>query len=104
VLGETILSQIAAFADMARVAATHHEKLDGTGYPRGLAAPDLPLETRIVTTADIFDALTADRPYRAAMPVAKAFEIMSGMVGTALDPDCFAALQQAVDRIDREAA
>lgn len=104
VLGETILSRIAAFADMARVAATHHEKLDGTGYPRGLAAPDLPLETRIVTTADIFDALTADRPYRAAMPVAKAFEIMSGMVGTALDPACFAALQQAVDRIDREAA
>lgn len=100
VLGETILSRIAAFADLARIAATHHEKLDGTGYPRGLTAPDLPLETRIVTTADIFDALTADRPYRGAMPVAKAFDIMTGMVGTAIDPTCLAALRQAVERLD----
>ncbi len=103
-LGETILSRIAAFADLARIAATHHEKLDGTGYPRRLTADQLPLETRIVTAADIFDALTADRPYRAAMPIAKAFTIMSGMSGTAVDPDCLAALQRAVALLDREAA
>lgn len=103
-LGETILSRIAAFADLSRIAATHHEKLDGTGYPRRLTAAELPLETRIVTTADIFDALTADRPYRAAMPIAKAFGIMSGMVGTAIDPDCLAALRRAVDLLDRDAA
>lgn len=104
VLGEMILSRIAAFADLARIAATHHERLDGTGYPRGLTAEALPLETRIVTTADIFDALTADRPYRAAMPVSKAFEIMTGMLGTSLDPDCFAALQRAIELLDRQAA
>lgn len=103
-LGETILLRIAAFADMARIAATHHEKLDGTGYPRRLSAESLPLETRIVTTADIFDALTADRPYRAAMPVAKAFSIMAEMSGTAIDPDCLAALRRAVELLDREAA
>ncbi len=104
VLGETILSRIAAFADMARIAATHHEKLDGTGYPRGLKADDLPLETRIVTTADIFDALTAERPYRGPMPVGKALEIMTGMLDTAIDPACLAALRSAVERIDAEAA
>ncbi len=103
-LGERILSRIAAFAELAQIAATHHEKLDGTGYPRRLTADRLPLETRIVTTADIFDALTADRPYRPAMPVAKAFAIMTDMVGTAIDPDCLAALRQAVDLLDREAA
>jgi len=51
------------------IALGHHEKLDGTGYPRGVRAADIPLLTRIITVADIFDALTAtDRPYKAAMP------------------------------------
>jgi putative nucleotidyltransferase with HDIG domain len=104
VLGEQILSRISAFADLARIAGAHHEKLDGTGYPRGWAAAELDLETRIVTTADIFDALTADRPYRSAMPVSEAFRIMTGMLGTAIDRDCFAALQSAVARVDQTAA
>lgn len=64
----------------------------------------IPLDVRIVTTADIFDALTADRPYRAAMPVDKAFAIMADMVGTALDPDCFNALRAAMRRVDPAAA
>jgi len=54
----------------------------------------LSLEVRIVTTADIFDALTADRPYRAAMPVNKALAVMSDMVGTQIDANCFEALCQ----------
>jgi HD-GYP domain-containing protein (c-di-GMP phosphodiesterase class II) len=102
-LGETILARIAAFADMARIAAEHHERLDGKGYPRGLGADRLSLETRIVTTADIFDALTADRPYRAAMPVGKALGIMDEMVGTALDPECLSALRRALERLDEQA-
>src|SRR5207342_2570175 len=65
---ETILSRISAFGDLAAVAGAHHERLDGKGYPRGLTGDQICLETRIITTADIFDALTADRPYRAAMP------------------------------------
>ena len=102
-LGEEILSRIAAFADHARVAVAHHEKLDGTGYPRKLTAPDLDLETRIVTVADIFDALTADRPYRAAMPVSKALAIMTEEMGTALDPDCLAALIRGAALVDTAA-
>jgi HD-GYP domain-containing protein (c-di-GMP phosphodiesterase class II) len=97
---ETILSRIAAFGDLAGVAGAHHERLDGKGYPRGLAGDQIVLETRIITTADIFDALTADRPYRAAMPISKALGIMGDMVGTQIDADCFAALRRAIGAVD----
>jgi HD-GYP domain-containing protein (c-di-GMP phosphodiesterase class II) len=93
---ETILSRIAAFSELAVIAAAHHERLDGKGYPRGIKGDQIALETRIITTADIFDALTAERPYRAAMPVAVALATMAEMVDTAIDADCFAALRQAV--------
>jgi HD-GYP domain-containing protein (c-di-GMP phosphodiesterase class II) len=97
---ETILSQIDALKDLAAVAGAHHERLDGKGYPHGLAADQIALETRIITTGDIFDALTADRPYRAAMPVTKALAVMTDMVGTAIDADCFAALRGGLGRAD----
>jgi HD-GYP domain-containing protein (c-di-GMP phosphodiesterase class II) len=97
---ETILSRIAAFSELAAIAGAHHERLDGKGYPHGLKGDQIALETRIITTADIFDALTADRPYRPAMPVAKALAIMSDMVGTALDAVCFEALRQAIASVD----
>lgn len=96
---ETILSRITAFAELARVSAAHHERLDGSGYPRGISAADICLETRIITTADIFDAITAERPYRGAVPIPKTLEIMAENVGTAIDPQCFAALKQALDRL-----
>jgi HD-GYP domain-containing protein (c-di-GMP phosphodiesterase class II) len=101
---ETILSRIAAFGDLAVIAGAHHERLDGKGYPRGLKGNEIVVETRIITTADIFDALTADRPYRAAMPVTKAFAIMSDMIGTAIDADCFEALRRAIGRADASLA
>lgn len=93
---ERILARVGAFAELATIAGAHHERLDGSGYPRGLAAPDIALETRIITTADIFDAITAERPYRAAIPVPQALQMMATTVGTALDPDCFAALERAL--------
>ena len=96
---ETILSRIDAFAELAVVAAAHHERLDGKGYPRGLTADDISLETRIITTADIFDAITADRPYRGPIPIPKALEIMAETVGTAIDAQCFAALKVALERL-----
>ncbi|MGD9925427.1 MAG: HD-GYP domain-containing protein [Pseudorhodoplanes sp.] len=101
---QTILSRIAAFRDLAVVAGAHHERLDGKGYPRGLSGDDICLDTRIITTADIFDALTSDRPYRAAMPVSKALAIMSEMAGTAIDPECLQALQRALRRVDHSLA
>ena len=103
-LGRTILAKIAALRDLATVAGAHHERLDGRGYPLGLVAEQIDRDTRIVTTADIFDALTADRPYRKAMPVSRAFEIMDGDVGTAIDPDCLAALKRGFARMEVVAA
>jgi HD-GYP domain-containing protein (c-di-GMP phosphodiesterase class II) len=97
---EQILSGIAPFAELAQVAGAHHERLDGTGYPRGLAADAIAMETRIITTADIFDAISADRPYRAAVPVDQTLAMMDKIVGTALDPRCMHALRQAVHRAE----
>lgn len=93
VLTERLLARISAFDELAAVAGAHHERLDGKGYPRGLESDQITLETRVLTTADIFDALTAKRPYRDALPEARALEIMAGEVGTAIDPICFAALR-----------
>jgi HD-GYP domain-containing protein (c-di-GMP phosphodiesterase class II) len=93
---EAILSRIGAFGELARVAGAHHERLDGGGYPRGLKGDQISLETRIITTADIFDAISADRPYRGAIPVPKTLEIMAETVGSALDPLCFEALKEVV--------
>ena len=93
---EQILSRISSFGALARVAGAHHEKLDGTGYPRGLDARHIRLETRIITTADIFDALTADRPYRPAMPTGTALQVMREGIGSSIDADCFAALERSL--------
>ncbi|MFT5643488.1 MAG: HD-GYP domain-containing protein (c-di-GMP phosphodiesterase class II) [Janthinobacterium sp.] len=98
---ETILSRIGAFSELARVAAAHHERLDGGGYPRGLMAQAISLETRIITTADIFDAITAARPYRGAIPVPRTLEMMAETVGTAIDAQCFDALKAALEQLDR---
>jgi HD-GYP domain-containing protein (c-di-GMP phosphodiesterase class II) len=95
-LTESILSRIDAFQELARVAGAHHERLDGGGYPRGLQGADIALETRIITTADIFDAITAERPYRGAIPVDQTLAMMKKTVGTALDPRCYDALVRAI--------
>lgn len=59
------------------IAYGHHEKLDGKGYPRSISAPEIPVQTRIMTISDIYDALTAsDRPYKKAVPAAKALDIL----------------------------
>ena len=97
---EAILARIPHFRALAVDAAAHHERLDGKGYPRGIGADQISLETRIITTADVFDAITAERPYRGATPPQKALTIMAESVGTALDPDCFAALCRVVAALE----
>ncbi|MCW2242878.1 HD-GYP domain-containing protein [Azospirillum canadense] len=97
-LSETILSRIGAFEDLARIGGAHHERLDGRGYPRGLTGESIELGTRIVTVADVFDALTAARPYRGPMPAEKALEIMEKEEGRAFDPECMDALRRVLAR------
>nr|WP_314258574.1 HD domain-containing phosphohydrolase [uncultured Devosia sp.] len=103
-LGRTILSKIAALRDTAVIAGNHHERLDGKGYPMGIDGTEIDLDTRIVTTADIFDALTADRPYSKAMQVPVAMDLMARDLGTAIDPVCFVALQNGLERMHEIAA
>lgn len=91
------------------VAATHHEKWDGTGYPRGLQGTDIPIEGRITAIADVFDALSTTRPYKAAIPLAECFCLMEEKRGTHFDPDVLDAffrrraevIQTAHDYADR---
>jgi putative two-component system response regulator len=69
------------------IAWTHHERFDGTGYPRGLGGEEIPVVGRIAAVADVFDALTRDRPYRRAMPIASATEVMLDGRGSHFDPE-----------------
>ncbi|SFX39099.1 HD-GYP domain-containing protein [Marinospirillum alkaliphilum] len=72
----------------------HHEKMDGTGYPEGLQGEHIPIEARIIAVADVFDALTSERPYKKPWPVERALSELQHMAGTHLDPDCVDALVQ----------
>jgi len=90
---QRILERISGFKHLAFIASTHHEKLDGSGYYRNLRATQLPLAARSITMADIYDALSAKRPYRDALPTEKVLEIISKEVPHALDESCFEALK-----------
>jgi HD-GYP domain-containing protein (c-di-GMP phosphodiesterase class II) len=92
-----ILGRMGALADLADVAAAHHERLDGTGYPLALPASAISRETRIITVCDFFDALVSDRPYRSALPVEQALAIMTKASGSAIDPECLEALKASLD-------
>jgi HD-GYP domain-containing protein (c-di-GMP phosphodiesterase class II) len=87
-----VLERIGCFHHLAPVASAHHERLDGCGYPRRLAADDLTMPMRVLAVADVFEALTAERPYRRALAEDDALDIVRLDVPTRLDPDAFAAL------------
>jgi HD-GYP domain-containing protein (c-di-GMP phosphodiesterase class II) len=74
----------------------HHEHFDGSGYPDGLGAEEIPLESRIILVADAFEAMTAERPYRHARSPEEAFLELERGAGTQFDPDCVAALRTAL--------
>ena len=69
------------------IAKYHHERYDGTGYPEGLKGEDIPLEARIMSLADVYDALISKRPYKEAFPKEKAISIMKEGIGTQFDPE-----------------
>jgi HD-GYP domain-containing protein (c-di-GMP phosphodiesterase class II) len=88
-----ILERVPALADIALLAATHHERLDGSGYFLGLRADRLDLPARILAVADVAEALSAERPYREALPAEQVLNIMRADAGVALDAHVFAALE-----------
>lgn len=86
--------------EMARVIAlSHHEKWDGTGYPNCLAGKDIPLVGRIVAIADVFDALTSSRPYKAAWPINKAVAEIKRGAGSHFDPELVDCFEKALPEI-----
>ncbi len=92
-----ILERVDVFAHFAPSSARHHERIDGRGYPWGIGAHDLDFMSRVLAASDVYEALTADRPYRDGLAVPKVLEIMAGDRGTAFDPtvlDATAALAE----------
>lgn len=81
------------------VALTHHEKWDGTGYPKGLTGEDIPIEGRIVALADVFDALTSVRPYKEAWPIEKAMNFIKEQSGLHFDPTLVLLFEENIDEI-----
>ena len=99
-LNPALLNQSDPVMDMAAtIARTHHEKWDGSGYPLGLAQEEIPLESRIVAVADVFDALLSHRPYKAPSSEEEALEIMQSKSGNHFDPEVYAAFLKALPEI-----
>jgi len=78
------------------IAWTHHEKFDGSGYPRRLSGDHIPIEGRVASVADVFDALTRDRPYREAMPLDEATAVMAEGRESHFDPDVLDAFMAEI--------
>ena len=95
-LAEQILARVPSLRELAAVASAHHERLDGSGYPRGLAGDALTMPMRILAVADVYEALISERPYRAAHPPDGALDLMRSDVPSRLDPDAFASLEAFV--------
>jgi two-component system response regulator RpfG len=83
----------------ATIAWCHHEKFDGSGYPRGLGGDEIPLEARIVAVADVLDALLSARPYKSPWPLQQALEHVRNESGRHFDPDCVSVLMDNLGRI-----
>jgi HD-GYP domain-containing protein (c-di-GMP phosphodiesterase class II) len=87
---------VSALRDVARIAAAHHERLDGSGYHRGLTAEQLDRPSRILAVADVAEALSAARPYRPALGLDEVLTIMRHDANRKLDPDAVTALRHVL--------
>jgi diguanylate cyclase (GGDEF)-like protein len=97
VTGETILNAAPALAAAAKIVRATHERVDGGGYPDGLAGPDIPLGARIIAVCDAYDAMTSDRSYRGAMTREEAIRELDASSGTQFDPIVVAAARTVLE-------
>jgi HD-GYP domain-containing protein (c-di-GMP phosphodiesterase class II) len=93
-MGHEILIAATHLREVAELVYAHHERFDGTGYPRGLAGEAIPFGARIFAVADVYDALTNDRPYRNAMSHSEAVQLVCGQSGCAFDPAVVSAFAE----------
>ena len=91
---QRILEQIPSFQEVAQIAGAHHERLDGNGYHQGTRGENLSVAQRLLAVADVYDALSSERPYRAALPRETVMQIIGKDVPHALCATCFEALKQ----------
>ncbi|GAB4531418.1 MAG: GAF domain-containing protein [Anaerolineales bacterium] len=94
-IGWHIMSQVRLLRDALPPIIEHHERLDGSGYPNGLKGDEISIQGRIVAAADVFDALTSDRPYRSALSTEEALDYLQKNIGTHFDAHCVEALTRA---------
>ena len=85
-IGIRIIKGIDALETVSKIILHHHERYDGTGYPEGLKSDDIVLEAQILSLADVFDALTSERPYRRAMTLEEALKILDEGKGSQFEP------------------
>jgi len=96
-IGAEILAPIASLADILPAIASHHERIDGNGYPEGLKGDQIPMLARMVAVADTYDALTSDRPYRKGFANEEALKIIEDLKGSQLCPDCVQSFLKSVE-------
>jgi HD-GYP domain-containing protein (c-di-GMP phosphodiesterase class II) len=92
-IGETILTKVEGYSEIARIVRHHHERVDGAGYPDGLVSDETPLLSRIISVADAYNAMTSQRPYRDAMPSRVARVRLAQAVETQFDTAVVAAFE-----------
>jgi len=97
-LGLDILQKLGTLQREAEILIAHHERWNGQGYPRGLVGEEIPLEARIISVADTFDALVSDRPYRRGLPRSQALDILQSESGTHLYPPAVSAFMRIFDK------
>ena len=93
-----------SWRDIAGWVRAHHERVDGRGYPEGMGGEEIPLEARILAVADAYEAMIADRPYRAGMPAATACAELIRCAGTQFDPAVVDAFLASLERSEDELA
>jgi len=99
-IGERILRNVDDYSEIADVVRSHHERIDGMGYPDGIHGDEIPLLARIIGVADAYDAMTSDRPYRDALPSRVARMRLAQAVGTQFDTAVVAAFEAILATAD----
>ena len=99
VIGHQMVDRIPFLVNAAEIVRSHHEMWDGSGYPEGLKAEAIPRPARVFTVVDAFDAMTTDRPYRAALSVERAIGELVGLAGRQFDPEAVAAFVPLAEKL-----